>query len=396
MRAPPDRPRWPRRVERVECRPRLGGRAGRRSRRRPPRARSASSSGQAANIASYAATTGAAATSITGTIDGSGAKLAATWMTCHEPPNRLHAAQNESSLSRPGTPVSGTSTRTLVVSGGSVGSVGSVGATVSSTVRRRVGSVPSRLRRRARAGVVVGPSSVGGAIVVSRARQHSANTVVARMDVARMDVMPALVRMRSWSRVACDDGGHARPPAHPPRLRPGTRRRDRDHRRRPHDRPARHHHRRRQRAARPHDPQRVHLPRPALGWASACTRVPTDRSWPSRSSPCFVHGESGARRSRAPPARSRCRLDRRRRLHHRDGPRQSRPVPRADRAAHEHRPRDASRTRPRRSRRRHLAHGRRDVRQPHAERRVQHLGRPRGRDDRLRSAASRSRWRAST
>ncbi len=30
--------------------------------------------------------------------------------TCHEPPKRLHAAQNRSSLSRPGIPVSGTST----------------------------------------------------------------------------------------------------------------------------------------------------------------------------------------------------------------------------------------------------------------------------------------------
>ena len=80
---------------------------------------------------------------------------------------------------------------------------------------------------------------------------------------------------------------------------------------------------------------------------------------------------------------------RRGRLHHRDLPRQRGHVARADRAADEHRARAARRSRSRRSHRRHLADGRRHVRQPDRGGRVQHLGRPRGRRRRVRRTAAR-------
>ena len=86
---------------------------------------------------------------------------------------------------------------------------------------------------------------------------------------------------------------------------------------------------------------------------------------PSRSTPTYVHGESGIDGADLPEPSGPPDEHRRGRLHHRDVPRQRGHVARADRAADQHRPRAARRTRPRRPHRRHLADGRRHVRQPH-------------------------------
>jgi hypothetical protein len=136
----------------------------------------ASSSGHTSNIASYASpTTVEASTSSRAASSGSpNADAAST--TCHEPPKRLHAAQNASSLSRPGTPVS---------AGGGVGG-----------------------------GTVVGPGSVVGATVVGGAVVGGAADVAGRWP--RWSGRP-------WWAAAWWAPRQARRPSTPPATGPRTR-----------------------------------------------------------------------------------------------------------------------------------------------------------------------------
>ncbi len=168
------------------------------------------------------------------------------------------------------------------------------------------------------------------------------------------------------------------------RLRPRSRRRDGDRGRRPPRRTRRHHHRCRQRAARANHPQRPRHARSAGSRRSGALRQPLVLWSPSRSAAAFVHGDSGLDGADLPAPTTpldgidavgfivdTCRtLD--------DvwlvpvGPLTNIALALRRRSGH------------RRSHRRHLADGRRNLRQPHADGRVQRLGRSRGRDDRVR------------
>src|SRR5690606_31446482 len=88
------------------------------------------------------------------------------------PPNRLHAAQNESALSRPGTPVSGTSTTAKVVAGGSdvgaglVSLVGGASETLDSPPDGALGSAAGVSSGGALASATVGAVAITVVVVV--------------------------------------------------------------------------------------------------------------------------------------------------------------------------------------------------------------------------------------
>ena len=154
---------------------------------------------------------------------------------------------------------------------------------------------------------------------------------------------------------------------------------DRHGGRRPPHQPARHHHGRRQRSARGDDAQRDRRARPARHRRAGARRRRAAARRRRRSTPATCTARAASTAPDLPEPVRPAGEPRRGRLHHRDVPQPRRRLAGADRTADQHRPRAALGARPRRPHRRHLADGWRHVRQPHGRRRVQHLGRPRGR-----------------
>ncbi len=184
-------------------------------------------------------------------------------------------------------------------------------------------------------------------------------------------------------------GTDLRPPAHHPRLRPRPRRRHGDGRRGAARNPAGHHHRRRKRAARIDHPERDRDPRPVGHRCGGARRSqPTARR--AAATRRLRARRERARRRRPPRAIWSAGQPRRDRLHHRHRSRSRRRLVGSHRTVDQHRPRVALGARHRRPPRGDLVHGRRTVREPHGDRRVQHLGGSRGcRDGALATAG---RW----
>ena len=168
--------------------------------------------------------------------------------SCHEPPNRLHAEQNASSLSSPGTPVS-TTARRRRRRGRAVERIGAADDLGAATARAACRTESSARRQRR------STTAAGHVVASRRRRRHRSRRRRARPappPPPRASLEPP--RGPSWH-ATCDAERHA--PSDPARLRPRPRRRGGDHRRRPLRRAGGHHHGRRKCAARPHDVQRL-------------------------------------------------------------------------------------------------------------------------------------------